>query len=105
GSVFSATDNFGLGVAEELVAAKKLNIKNISIDADSTAVQDIINGTGMNAEIAQHFYLMGYKSVLLLAQVLAGKTVPLNTDTQTALITTANAKAFLKTSNTQAKPR
>jgi ribose transport system substrate-binding protein len=104
GSVFSTTDNFGLGVADELVSAHKTNIKQISVDAGQPAVEDIINHAGVDAEIAQAFQRTGYLSVLTLADVLQGKTVPKQINPATTLVTIANAKQFLKQTAEMTKP-
>jgi ribose transport system substrate-binding protein len=104
GAVFSATDDFGLGVAEELAKAHKLNVEDVSIDADSRAIADIISHTGMNAEVAQHFKYMGYEAVLTLGHAMEGQTVPKDVNTGTTLVTTGNAKAYLKEANLEGKP-
>jgi ribose transport system substrate-binding protein len=96
GGVFSATDDFGLGVADELVKANKLNIYNVSIDADTAAVQDIISHKGMNTEIAQNFKGVGYTAVMTLAQAMEGKSVKKTIYVPTTIVTAANAKKYLK---------
>lgn len=103
GGVFSATDNYGLGVAEELVRAHKTNIVNVSIDADTPAVEAIISHKGMNAEIAQHFKRMGYMAVMTLGHAMSGQTVAKTVDTGTTLVTTANARTYLKQAAAEGK--
>jgi ribose transport system substrate-binding protein len=104
GAVFSATDNYGLPVATALAASHKLDVVNVSVDADDEAVKLIIDGKGMNAEVAQHFYDMGYKAVTTLAQALGGQTVPKAIDTGTTVVTKPNAAAYLKKAAVEGAP-
>jgi ribose transport system substrate-binding protein len=104
GGVFSATDDYGLGVAQALVKAKKLGVANVSIDGDPHAVQDIIDGNGMNAEIAQDFKQMGYRAVKTLADAIDGKPVPKEIILATPLITKANAQQYREKSSADSKP-
>jgi ribose transport system substrate-binding protein len=104
GGVFSATDNFGLGVADQLVAAKKLGVETVSIDAGRPAIEAILGHKGINADVAQHFYKMGVLAVLTLGHALDGKTVPKNIDTGTTLITGSNARSYLTKVAQESKP-
>jgi ABC-type sugar transport system substrate-binding protein len=104
GAVFSATDDFGIGVQEALVRAHKLNIVNVSMDAETSAVEAIIQHKGMNAEIAQNFKGVGDEAVLTLAHAMEGKSVPKTMYIPTTLVTASNAKAFLKVEEAASKP-
>jgi ABC-type sugar transport system substrate-binding protein len=104
GGVFSATDDFGAGVADELVKANKLGVYDISIDASTPQVQDIIDHKGMNVEIAQNFKGVGYDAVMTLAHAMEGKKVPKVIYVPTTVVTSANAKQYLKVANAADKP-
>lgn len=104
GGVFSATDDFGLGVAQALVKANKLGVADVSVDADPNAVRDIIDGKGMNADIGQDFKQMGYLAVRTLADALDGKSVQKEIVLATPLITAANARQSLNKINADATP-
>jgi ABC-type sugar transport system substrate-binding protein len=96
GSTFSVTDIYALGSAQELQAAHKLNVEQVSIDATAQGVQLILNHGGINAEVAQHLKKVGYTAVVTLGKALNGQPVPADIDTGTTLVTAANAKVYLK---------
>ena len=94
GAVFSVSDTFGLGVAKA-IADTDSPVKSISIDASAEAVQMIIDGAGMHANVAQHLFDMGYTSLVTLSNALEGKSVEPVIDTGTTLVTPENAEEFL----------
>ena len=96
GGVFSATDLFSVGVASTLAAKHALDVEQVSVDAQPAAVELMIKHQGVNAEIAQHMKFTGYKSVMTVADALAGKPVVKNFNTGTTLVTPSNAQSYLK---------
>ena len=103
GAVFSATDGYGLPVGAALAATDHLDVVNVSVDADAEAIKLIIDGKGMDAEVAQHFYDMGYQAVSTLARALKGETVQKQVDTGTTLVTKSNAEVYLKRAAAEGK--
>jgi ribose transport system substrate-binding protein len=102
-AVYSVTDVYGLGAAQGLQAAHKLDVQQVSVDATSQGVSAILKHAGMNAEIAQHLKKVGYVSVMTLAKALEGQSVPAVTDTGTTLVTAANAQQYLQQAKADAK--
>jgi ribose transport system substrate-binding protein len=102
GGVFSVCDLIATGAARALKAAGKLDVGLVSIDASEAAVKMIIDGGGIDAEVAQHGYEMSRLSVVTLADALSGEPPAEFVDSGTTLVTEDNAEQFLAEARQQA---
>jgi ribose transport system substrate-binding protein len=98
GAIFSVEDAYGLGVARALQNAHRLNVKSISIDATPANIQLMLRHQGISAEIFLNKYQEGLVSVETLAKYLNGQRVPKDQPLPAKLITSTDARAFLKQS-------
>lgn len=101
--VFTATDIIALGAAPTLVAEKRTDVQLISVDGTANGVGLIVQKKGISAEVAQHLEEAGYLSVMTLAKAIEGKKVASNVYTGITLVTSSNAKAYLKKAKAEAR--
>jgi ribose transport system substrate-binding protein len=94
GGVFSVCDTIALGAARVIMDDGN-KVKQIAVDASEQGVQAMVDGKGIDAEIAQHFFDAGLESVRTLAKALNGQKVPPTVDTGVLLVTEQNAEDYL----------
>jgi ribose transport system substrate-binding protein len=94
GGVFSVCDTIALGAARAILADGG-EVKQIAVDASKQGVEAMVAGKGIDAEIAQHFFDAGVKSVETLVKALNGQKVPALVDTGVELVTKENAEEYL----------
>ncbi|MEN3283854.1 MAG: ribose transport system substrate-binding protein [Solirubrobacteraceae bacterium] len=93
GAVFSANDQMGYGTAQAVKASRNTNVKQLTIDGALDAVKRIPDGLAANA--AQDPYFAGKESVLSMAKLLQGKTIPAVVDEPSLLVDETNAKQYI----------
>jgi ribose transport system substrate-binding protein len=92
--IFGSNDNMALGAVEALKAAAKLkDVMVVGYDANPDAAKSILAGE-MTASIAQAPKKMAALGIQTLADMKAGKQVPMSTDPGTTLVTKANAAEY-----------
>lgn len=89
---FAANDGMGLGIVKALETKGLIGkVVVISVDGDSEALESIKAGK-LTATVAQYPYAVGALGVQACKAAAAGKKLPKNVVSPTALVTSANAK-------------
>jgi ribose transport system substrate-binding protein len=91
-AIFSSGDQMGYGTAQAV--KNNPGIKQLTIDGALDAVKRIPRG--LSADVAQHPFWLGEQSVLYMAKVLQGQTVPQFIPEPTKVIDESNVKAYLE---------
>jgi len=89
---FAANDDMGLGIVKAVENAGKTGqIVVVSVDGNKDALQSVLDG-GLSATVAQYPYAIGELGLQACQVALAGKDVPAEIESPTALVTKDNAQ-------------
>lgn len=84
---FAANDDMGLGIVKAVENANKTGqITVVSVDGNKDALQSVADG-GLTATVAQYPYAIGSLGVQACELAAAGKALPANVTSPTALVT------------------
>jgi ABC-type sugar transport system substrate-binding protein len=93
---FAANDDMGLGIVKAVENAGKTGqIVVVSVDGNQDALESVKAG-GLSATIAQYPFAVGSLGIQACQVAAAGKTLPANVESPTALVTQDKADAAIK---------
>lgn len=88
---FAANDDMGLGIVKAVENAGLTGkITVVSVDGNKDALQSVADG-GLSATVAQYPFAIGSLGLQACQAAAAGKTLPANVESPTALVTKAEA--------------
>lgn len=93
GAVFSANDQMGYGTAEAVKASGNREIKQLTVDGALDAVKRIPDGLAATA--SQDPFFAGKESVLNMAKLLEGDTIPPVIYEPSMVVDETNAKEYI----------
>jgi ABC-type sugar transport system substrate-binding protein len=94
GAILSANDQIGYGTEQAVAHSGNRQVVQLTIDGALDAVKRIVAGD-LAADAAQSPYFAGRQSVLDMARLLQGDSIPATRDEETKVVDKTNAKEFL----------